>query len=145
MSNPAPVPDIQTTLEKALIDSIDGIKKTGTELIDALYQQAPEVIEQLLLWHAVESLAEFVTGILMVFGVPFATYKIIRKLYTHFKVGEWRDSETVNFWAPCTVIGAILNALCITPGAVIFINLKWLKIWLAPKVYLLEYLSNFVK
>lgn len=45
MSNPTPVPDIQTTLEKALIDSIDGIKKTGTELIDALYQQAPEVIE----------------------------------------------------------------------------------------------------
>jgi hypothetical protein len=145
MSNTAPVPDIQTTLEKALIDSIDGIKKTGTELIDALYQQAPEVIEQLLLWHAVESLAKFVTGILMVFGVPFATYKIIRKLYTHFKVEEWRDHETVNFWAPCAVIGIISNLTCILSGIMGFINIKWLKIWLAPKVYLLEYLSNFVK
>jgi len=42
-------PTIQNTLEKALIKSIDGIEKTGTELIEALYQQAPEVVEQLLM------------------------------------------------------------------------------------------------
>lgn len=38
-------PTIQNTLEKALLSSIEGIQKTGTELVEALYQQAPEVVE----------------------------------------------------------------------------------------------------
>jgi hypothetical protein len=138
-------PTIQNTLENALISSIEGIKKTGTELVDALYQQAPEVINQLLVWHGVDSIINFVFGIFLVFGMPLITCKIISKLYTKFKVNEWKKGETVDFWAPSLIIGIVCNIACILIGSLVCMNLKWLKIWLAPKVYLLEYLATLVK
>lgn len=139
MSEPAPT--IQTTLEKTLIDSIEGIKKTGTELVDALYQQAPEVIEQLLMWHGVESLIQFVIGLLLL-TAPFWFYKIAKAIYIKLEVSKCDDQ--FNFWFPTVMIGASI-AILVTIMVESLLNLTWLKIWLAPKVYLLEYLSNFVK
>lgn len=134
-------PTIQNTLEQALIKSIDGIQKTGTELVEALYQQAPEVVEQLLLWHGIEALIQFIVGILCLLLI-FIHYKIACKVYEKNGVSEWGDS--FGYWLPTVVSGILVLALSL--GTMIdLINLKWLKIWLAPKVYLLEYLADLVK
>jgi len=136
-----PTPTIQNTLEQALIKSIDGIQKTGTELVDALYQQAPEVVEQLLMWHAVESLIQCIAAILAL-GIPFAVYKVANHLYKKLEVATWGDEY--GFWLPVTVAGLVSFALGF--GSFFeYVNIKWLKIWLAPKVYLLEYLADMVK
>ena len=132
---------IQNTLENALISSIEGIKKTGTELVDALYQQAPEVIEQLLLWHGVESLVMFLVSLAML-SVPFIFYKLASAAYTKFNVQKMSDEFP--YWMT-TILSGILSILVSTAMAIDLMNLKWLKIWLAPKVYLLEYLANLVK
>jgi hypothetical protein len=134
-------PTIQNTLEKALIKSIDGIEKTGTELIEALYKQAPEVVEQLLMWHAVESLIQCIVAILA-FAAPFGFYKIACYVYQKFEVGEERDQS--GFWIPTIFVSAVVTfftCVCFTS----YINIKWIKIWLAPKVYLLEYLAEMMK
>ena len=134
-------PTIQNTLENALISSIEGIKKTGTELVDALYQQAPEVINQLLLWHGVESFILFLTSLLML-SVPFIFYKLAVAAYTKFNVAKMHDEAP--YWVLTIVIG-IVSTLAFTLTSISLMNLKWLKIWLAPKVYLLEYLATLVK
>lgn len=134
-------PTIQNTLEQALIKSIEGIQKTGTELVDALYQQAPEVVEQLLMWHGIESLIKCIAAIL-VFVLPLIHYKVVKHTHQKLKVKEWSDES--GFWIPTFFSGAIVFAISI--GCFLaFINLKWLKIWIAPKVYLLEYLADLVK
>ena len=132
---------IQNTLENALISSIEGIKKTGTELVDALYQQAPEVINQLLLWHGVESFILFLTSLLML-SVPFIFYKLAVAAYTKFNIAKMRDP--FNYWFPTIIIGvvSVLSSILISIN---IMNIKWLKIWIAPKLYLLEYLATLVK
>ena len=136
-----PTPNIQNTLEQALIKSIDGIQKTGTELVEALYQQAPEVVEQLLMWHGVEALIQFIVGILCL-SLIFIHYKIACKVYE--KNGISKCSDQFPYWLPTVFSGIIVCAFSI--GTMInLVNLKWLKIWLAPKVYLLEYLADMMK
>lgn len=134
-------PTIQNTLENALISSIEGIKKTGTELVDALYQQAPEVINQLLLWHGVESFVMFLTSLLLL-CMPFIYYKLAVAAYKKFNVAKLYDESP--YWVLTIVIG-IVSTLAFTLTSISLMNLKWLKIWLAPKVYLLEYLTTLVK
>lgn len=133
--------NIQTTLEKTLIDSIEGIKKTGTELVDALYEQAPEVINQLLLWNAVESFIKFIASLLLL-CIPFALYKLGVYAYKKFEVAEFHDEGP--FWIVSIIVGTFGTFISI---GLFFehVSLTWLKIWLAPKVYLLEYLAAFVK
>ena len=134
-------PTIQNTLEKALIKSIDGIEKTGTELIEAFYQQAPEVVEQLLMWHGVESLIQCSVAILAL-AAPFGYYKIALYIYHKFEIAKERDQS--HFWIPSVTIGIMALGLS-WAYFIMNINIKWVKIWLAPKVYLLEYLTEMVK
>jgi len=134
-------PAIQNTLEQALIKSIEGIQKTGTELVDALYQQAPEVVEQLLLWHGIESLIHCIAAILFLV-LPFIHYRVAKYAYQKLEVKEWRDE--FSYWMPIIVSGIVLIITSIATS-VYMMNLKWLKIWIAPKVYLLEYLADLVK
>ena len=134
-------PTIQNTLETALIDSIEGIKKTGTELVDALYQQAPEVINQLLLWHGVESFVMFLTSLLLL-CMPFIYYKLAVVAYKKFDVAKLHDESP--YWIPTILIG-IFSTMFFTSTSIDLMNLKWLKIWIAPKLYLLEYLATLVK
>lgn len=143
MSNPASTPDIQTTLEKALIDSIDGIKKTGTELVDALYAQAPEVIEQLLLWNGIESFLTFLFSIL-VLTAPLIHYKVVNNIFHKLKVENMKDKESSLFY----VISALSGLMVLIASIGIstsYCNITWLKIWISPKVYLIEYFANFIK
>ena len=140
MSAPTP-PTIQNTLEQALIKSVEGIQKTGTELVEALYQQAPEVVEQLLMWHGVEALIQCIIAIL-VWSVPLITVKATHHFYKKFVVSEW--SDPFPFWLPAILFNSA--ALILAFGTFFqHINIKWLKIWLAPKVYLLEYLTDMIK
>ncbi len=136
-----PTPTIQNTLEQALIKSVEGIQKTGTELVEALYQQAPEVVEQLLVWHAVESLILCIAAILAL-ALPFIHYKVAKHVYQKLDVAEWSDEE--GYWVP-TGLSGIAAFACSLGCFFTNINIKWIKIWLAPKVYLLEYLADMVK
>lgn len=143
MSNPASTPGIQTTLEKALIDSIDGIKKTGTELVDALYAQAPEVIEQLLLWNGIESFLTFLFSILAL-TAPLIHYKVVNNIFHKLKVENMEDNEYSLFYVLSALSG--LMVLIASIGiSTSYCNITWLKIWISPKVYLIEYFANFIK
>ena len=44
-------------------------------------------------------------------------------------------------WIPVTATVFALAAL----GCAVLINIDWLKIWIAPKVYLIEYAASLVK
>lgn len=63
-------------------------------------------------------------------------------MYIKLEVTDSKDQS--GYWIPVIFTGAASFVV----SWIIFgklVNLKWLKIWLAPKVYLLEYLAEFVK
>jgi hypothetical protein len=137
MSNTAP--NAIEALDKAVANLVQFSTDKGAKLVDWLYEQAPDVVEQLLVWHFAESLIVFVICFFFIAIYPFVLYKIARSFYVKFDVSKMGDE--INFWFPTGVISVLTIAL-----SQVFswqtVNLSWLKIWLAPKVYLLEYITR---
>ena len=73
-----------TSLDKSLSIIIEGATEKGTKLVDFLYSQAPEVIEQLLLYHGVESVVRFLFGLFLIFGFPFVIYLVCKNYYESY-------------------------------------------------------------
>lgn len=130
-----------TSLDKSLSTLIDGATEKGAKLVDFLYEQAPEVIAQLLLWHGVESFVIFILYFAIFVGGVYGNVKGI--LFLKKTIGDdWKENPA--FWMPTafgTIIGQIIMLAVISDN----MNLTWLKIWIAPKVYLLEYIANLTK
>lgn len=131
------------SLDKTLSVIIEGTTEKGTKLVEWLYTQAPEVVQQLLLWHGVESFMQFIVGMVLLIGGPIAAWKINKKFYIWAKENLEGHDHPVYFFPAlfCNVFGLIVWLLTWANN----INLTWLKIWIAPKVYLLEYLAQLVK
>ena len=126
------------TLEQALVDilekTVSGIEKGA----DFLMAELPDVIYQLLLWHGVEGFILFIFGIAM-FISPFILW---RKVSNYKKSNElgWGSNDMFPLIITQAVVSILAWLFCWIP-----LNLTWLKIWLAPKVWLIEYAAELVK
>lgn len=126
--------DTLNKLDKTLSVLIDNATEKGPKLIEWLYQQSPDLINQLLLWHGVSSLVEFITCLSIIIAIPIGIYKVISSTWNS-------DDEDV------VIVGIIgsLVASGMWVAASVNINLTWLQIYIAPKLYMLEYVANLVK
>ncbi len=132
-------PKTVEALDKAVANIVEFSTDKGAKLIDWLYVQAPEVVEQLLTWHFAESFISCFASLFFIFVYPVVLYKTARYIYVKFGVAEMRSSE--GYWLP-TAIFSIITFIASQTIAWNGINFNWLKIWLAPKVYLLEYITR---
>lgn len=140
-------------LETLLIDAIEKTQAGIGEAVDFAVTQAPEVIEQLLMWKVVSSLIVWSICILIMIAILYFWY------YVFFKAERPKEkSHKTAFWywwyhedAPTVDVGVAVGG-----GAFSFLmfvvsfclwahNFTWLKIWIAPKLYLLEYAAALVK
>ena len=131
---------LQLAVSTLIQTSLNAIDKGTTFLSN----QIPEVIQQLLLWKAIASFIEFSSGIFIIGGI-FAWLIYQYKYWTTTIETKWgttkqRISEDNGPFV-------ILNLSCVIP--LIYgsscINLIWLQIWIAPKLYLIEYAKDFLK
>lgn len=130
-----------------LIDAtLNGIDATTTFLA----AEIPDVVQQLLIWKMTESLLYFVLGVSLILS-PWVTYKLwggvgapgaptkgatrYEVTLTHDEYGRWHDAA---------VFLLLPSAMVIAAGFVVG-DLDWLKILLAPKIYLLEYAKELIK
>tara|TARA_B100001964_G_C14240746_1_gene604883 strand:- start:2373 stop:2789 length:417 start_codon:yes stop_codon:yes gene_type:complete len=127
------VDSVKEPLEVALID----IVQSSVKAKDFLVSELPEVVEQLLMWQFWYNLIWFVGSV----GVLFFSWKQIKKLYKNCRDDNWKDDNVV---IPNS-IGMILLGIPFLIALVEGINLVWLQIWVAPKVYLIEYLTSLTK
>lgn len=120
-----------TVLEQTLVDTINTTKAGVSQGLDFAQKQIPDVIEQLLMWKFTESLISFIMGISLLLGSVWSMIYAFKK----FKSGNW-DLEA-------SPLGMIL----ILPFLIsfVYIDLTWLKIWIAPKLFLLEYVAKLIK
>lgn len=144
--SPAPTP-VPSKLQSALADMVNKSVQIAGDAKDFLVAQLPDVIRQLLLWKFFEKL------IPMVFF--FAAFLFMsQRVSALIKRGDFQpvphpgsnyQSDPKNgyplmIWgiAKCVLTLALLLAFLFT------MNLTWLQIWIAPKVYLIEYAKSLV-
>ena len=126
-------------LQKALSDlinkGISGIDATK----DFLVSELPDVIQQLLIWHGVRNLIMCVIGLSILITGSILFYKVLIKKYGK---AMWKEFD--NGMEPLGIFIYALLTLPVLIPSCILINLEWLQIWIAPKVWLIEYAGKLI-
>ncbi len=120
-------------LEIALVDLIQSSVKAK----DFLVGELPEVVEQLLMWKFWYNFIWFVGAII----VLTFSWKKINKWYKVCSEDNWRTDDLV---IP-SMVGMVFLAFASFIALIEGINVTWLQIWVAPKIYLIEYLASLTK
>ena len=103
---------------------------------DWLAGEIPDVVSQLLLWNSVSSFLTMLIGMLILSGA----YKLGQAARKEVSKGDREKDLDIVYG--CGFSAAIVVVI----GAITFFEgLDWLKIWIAPKLYLLEYAADLVK
>lgn len=121
-------------LQQAMAEIIQASLSAVETAKNFLSEQIPDVIQQLLLWHFTASLIYFVCGILMLVTVVVANYKAFK----YMKADD--DDNALLIMMLSAGGGAVLAVLGFAA-----LNLKWLQIWIAPKIFLIEYAARMFK
>jgi len=124
--------ELQSTLNDALVSVIEGAATAK----DFILAETPEVVEQLLAWHL------FKYGLLMGVGVLLL---LSVGIYWRFVVKKWEWMERNCIEVVFVVGGAVGTAFATIIAFSECINITWLQILIAPKLYLLEYAASLVK
>jgi len=140
---------MMNSYEEALAMLIERAMHGVDSVVEFSKAEIPDVIHQLLLWHFAESLIYFSIGII-IFVILFLYCKLImiNRWWPEYKrqmKGNYNDrTEFITFALPFTsALGTVI--LTVIGVFVIFANLDWLKIWIAPKLYLLEYGASLIR
>lgn len=128
-------PPAVNPLEQALVEILQKTVNALEAGVDFLSAQIPDVIPQLLMWHALKSGIVFGLGVI---GMIFAVV-LFNKALVAFKKAKTYDNEGPGFGMFLSVIGGIICFL------IAYNHLDWLQILVAPKLYLIEYAAELYK
>jgi len=126
---------MNTDLENTANEALKAIISTTTEAKDFILSELPDVIQQLLMWKMAESIVHNIIPLTVIIIVTTNGYKCF--IWCH--KNNWAE-KCFSWFMPSLlffVVGFIVSLIAI--------NLVWLQIWVAPKVYLLEYAANLIK
>lgn len=117
-------------LQVYLIRALDKTSNMVDKAVDMVTEQSPILIQEVLKWYFAYNLILFVCG-LAVLGLGF---------YLTNRVRKWIDSHDGFDYMIAAVAFSIS---CMVASSLI--NLQWLKIWIAPRLWLIEYTADLVK
>lgn len=118
-------------LAEILKKGLEAAEKTGSFIIE----QAPDIIQQLILWKTVQYSASVVIGV-------FVLYMLWKKYSSDKKKTDYYDSEDYFLENPFRVIiYAVVAAIGIGLTSDVY-NL--IQIIFAPKIFLIEYASKLL-
>ena len=123
---------LQGALAQLIEKTLGGIDAASGFLV----AEMPNVIYQLLLWYGVKSL--IMTGIALL-SIP--VYLWIEKKTFNMSMETGEQEVIVCGWGLAGMLARIPYFIAIYKCA----NLDWLQIWIAPKIWLLEYAANLAK
>jgi hypothetical protein len=123
-------------LQQALAELINKSVSVGESAIAFTQEQLPEVIQQLLIWKGAESALATVVGIAIAIFIARTPSKLIAIDWDDYNNGT-KQAFGVARGVVAASAGLVLVIECGMPA--------WLQIWLAPKVYLIEYAASLAK
>jgi len=122
--------ELQKALSELLGKANDGIDSASGFLVAEL----PDVIHQLLMWHGVYS---FITCLLSIITL-IVTYKVSINIAN--KTFNAEGESFINY--PHVIFPIAIISAIVVPVSLSYINIEWLQIWIAPKVWLIEYAAK---
>lgn len=135
--------NISKELSDALVKLINGV----IDGVDFLAGEIPEVINQLLLWKMTASLLQFSGGLLICFMLLVVLIKYCGRGTIDQSTGLYNQtlSHTSNGKIGERIGLTILGSVVVLVIGLALLDFDWLKIIIAPKVYLIDYVSNMIK
>ena len=121
---------MNNNLQTALAELITKANQGADTAAEFLINETPEIIQQLMVWNAVMSILGAIVSALLIWTVGTALWHFHRET----------DDPLITFMA-----GGTAMVLCMPIIVFVLRPLDWLQIWLAPKVWLVEYASQLVK
>lgn len=126
-------------LQQQLAEILSWLEQSAKLVGEQAMQQVPLVVEELLRWKFVESLIGFVLRLTISIALCYATKRLCQWSY---RIHSEMDDMTRGLqWLTPTAAGLFSSIFLVEA-----INHNdWLQIWLAPRIYLLEYASTLLK
>ncbi|EFH7123039.1 TPA: hypothetical protein ORZ02_003931 [Escherichia coli] len=140
---------------------VDLLKKASDGIDSAIafsQAQIPDVVHQLLVWNMVDSL---IKTLIAISTIPLVIW-FMKKQYQKVEIGKfdnegwswekgkpkykqtmiWESNGEISFLIlPLAAVFVLWVSFIIA----VVTNMTWLKIWLAPKLYLIEYAASLIK
>lgn len=122
-------------LQQAVAALIEKSLKAFESGADFMAAQLPDVVQQLLMWHMALSATKAAAAVLLFVVLVIATRRGYKAAETYKRYGDaWLA------FILCGTLGWTIWAIAV--GALW--NLTWLQIWVAPKIFLIEYAARMV-
>jgi hypothetical protein len=119
-------PDLQVAITQVLSKISQGI--------DFGSSQMPDIIHQLLVWNVINSIIQQLSCVITLVGMWF----LVPYLFKRCEQYEWEGLPQVFI----VITTSILTLIAVISFWGCF---DWLQIWIAPKVWLIEYARHLVK
>ncbi|HAT2607121.1 TPA: hypothetical protein I8235_000030 [Kluyvera intermedia] len=141
---------MQEEAQKILIEML----KKASDGVDAAVSfsqaQIPDVVHQLLVWKFASSIVVMIVGLCLLF-TALLTARMILISYSKANVrdGSWvidnsfEYVKSISFTASAVILFCVI--IFVVSILVVINSFDWLKIWLAPKLYLIEYAASLIK
>ena len=140
------------SLQKAVAVMIEKAISGVEAATNFLAAEIPDVVHQLLMWHMVKSAVVCAIGVMLIpcsvlilkwaFKDPVLDEENSNKYRKAYKATVVYDTDgkvTPSVVPVCTVSAfPVIIGFCM-------LNIEWLQIWIAPKVWLIEYAAKLVK
>lgn len=136
---------MNSELQKQLAEILAGVSNTAVEAKNFVLAELPDVVQQTLLWYGIYNAILTLSGIFIL----YLTYKTTKWMLTKPK-----ENISSIFWEWNTYnekhspdVGFISIILLVFPFiiGIEMLNIEWLKIWIAPKLWLIEFSSALIK
>jgi hypothetical protein len=130
-----------STLDAQLVTILNDVTADIGKAKNFLVEQTPLVVQELLNWYMVWNFVLFLASIIILILIMVG----YRKMMTKANKPNWMFNERGDTWGDprVAVPGIVFIVMFII--AMNIINLQWLKIYIAPKLWLIEYASALVK
>ena len=129
-----------TSVEQALTDILLSAVDTAAQAKNFILAELPDVVQQLLLWKQVESLIWFCLGILVLLFIVWWWRWMPKQTWAHYG-HDLSGSLNDDIIGPSFFLSLLLFFV---GTGVALSSLEWIQIWLAPKVYLIEYAASIL-
>lgn len=136
-------------LDKKLVEVLDGVMSATEKGKDFVLAELPDVVSQLLLWYGTYGFIKFMIGVGMIILALFVNKKIFskgrqieNKHFIEYEETLLRDDKGHLHGGIMIYLIIMVPYIGVTLA---FLNLQWLKIWIAPKIWLIEYTTQLLK
>lgn len=128
---------------------VKALDKTGNVIdkaVDMVQEQAPLLVHEVLQWYFTYNLIMFIIALTIVLALIIINYKHAKWTLAQGKLPTNDQSDFYNEegWIMFRFFGTAAQIIPFIIAWNLF-NLDWLKIWIAPRLWLIEYTAQLVK